>query len=178
MADSGTAGRRDRKEATIPGWLRVFGFILLTPLIGILFASFMLACAGMVPTVLVAIADRTGARLGDRSFVATVGMTNACGVLPSLAQLWAKGQTIPTAFSVMADPLFWFLAFGSAGVGWFIFLMMPPLIAAYYSSAGDARIRTLLNKQQGLVEMWGEEVKGDEEEDEEEGGEAKPERAG
>ena len=53
-------------------------------------------------------------------------------------------------------------------------MAMPPLIAAYYNSAKDARIQILIRKQKGLVEMWGDEVKGDEAEE----GEEEPEEAG
>lgn len=147
-------GGRGRAVEPLPLWLRLFLLVSLAPLIAVLFPTFMLVGLGMLPTLVVYLGDKSR----NKSFAMTVALTNLCGVLPSLASLWDRGQSMQAATEIAGDPLMWILPLGAAGVGWLIFMSMPPLIAAYYKTASDARIDNLMLKQRGLVEVWGEEV--------------------
>ena len=153
-------GRQARTPEPLPMWMKLFLLVTLAPLIAVLFPTFMIIGLGMLPTVATYLSDRGR----SKAFSITVALTNLCGVLPSLAQLWDHGQSMQAANEIVAQPLFWALALGAAAVGWLLFMSMPPLIAVYYTTAADARIRNLMIKQQKLVETWGDEVKGEDEE--------------
>lgn len=146
-----------RSVEPLPVWMKLFLIVSLAPLIAVLFPTFMLVGLGLLPTLAVYLFDKRR----NKSFAITVALTNICGVLPSLADLWERGQTMQAANAIAVDPLFWLLPLCAAGVGWLIFMGMPPIIAAYYETSTQARIRTLMLKQQGLVETWGDEVRGD-----------------
>ncbi len=142
------------KRGGIPLAAKVVLFASATPLIAVLFPTCLVLGVGMAPTLVAYILD--GSR--DRYFALTVGLTNFCGVLPGLADLWMRGHTITDAKGVVLDPLFWLFATAAAGVGWLIQMGMPPIIAAYYTMASEARIKTLMTQQKTLIETWGEEV--------------------
>lgn len=159
--------RQAQGPEPLPLWMKLFLTVSLAPLIAVLFPTFMLLGLGMLPTVAVYLADRSR----NKSFATTVALTNLCGVLPSLAELWDRGQTMQAANALAVGPMFWLLPLGAAGIGWLIFMGMPPLIAGYYQTSAEARIRTLQQKQQRLVETWGEEVRVEDEADAAEGDE-------
>ena len=141
----------------LPVWAKLLFLIILAPLIAVLLPTCMLLSLGLIPTAVVYLKDKTR----EKSFTITVGLTNLCGVLPMLGELWSRGQAMQVATETVSDPLFWMLSFGAAAIGWLIFMGMPPLIAAYYTMASDARIDKVLLRQRALVEMWGEEVTGE-----------------
>ena len=143
--------------ASLPIWAKLLLLIIAAPIIAVLLPTTMLLCLGLIPTAAVYLNDKTR----EKSFTITVGLLNLCGILPSIGELWSRGQAMQVATETVVDPLFWLLAFGAAAIGWLIFMGMPPLIAAYYTLASDARVNKVLVKQQALVEMWGEEVRGE-----------------
>ncbi len=148
------AKRAAAKRGGVPFAAKVVLFASATPLIAVLFPTCLVLAVGMAPTLVAYVLD--GAR--DRYFALTVGLTNFCGVLPGLADLWMNGHTIVDAKAVVLDPLFWLFATAAAGIGWLIQMGMPPIIAAYYAMASEARIKTLMQQQNTLMETWGEEV--------------------
>lgn len=141
----------------LPAWAKLLLLIALAPLIAVLLPTCLLLSLGLLPTGFVYLKDRTR----EKSFTITVGLTNLAGVLPMLGDLWSRGQAMQVATEMLADPLYWILSFGAAAIGWLIFMGMPPLIAAYYTMASEARVEKVLQKQRALVETWGEEVMGD-----------------
>ena len=144
-------------QGPLPVWIKLVLLVCLAPLIAVLLPTFLVVGVGMLPSLVVYICDKTR----NKHFALTVALMNTCGVLPALAELWGHGQTMDIATANLTDPLFWFMSIGSASVGWLVFMGMPPLIAAYYHTASDARLQNLLTRQQGLVETWGEEVRGE-----------------
>lgn len=163
MADQSALQQEGGKGAGGPGlpvWAKLLFLVILAPLIAVLMPTCMLLSLGMIPTAIVYLKDKTR----EKSFSITVGLTNLCGVLPMLGELWSRGQAMQVATETVSDPLFWMLSFGAAAIGWLIFMGMPPLIAAYYTMASDARIDKVLLRQRALMEMWGEEVAGETEE--------------
>ena len=160
------------ERAGLPAWAKLLLLIALAPLIAVLLPTCLLLSLGLLPTGVVYLKDRTR----EKSFTITVGLTNLCGVLPMLGELWSRGQAMQVATDTLLDPLFWMLSFGAAAIGWLIFMGMPPLIAAYYTMASEARIEKVLNKQRLLVETWGEEVMGEAEDGQEAASEVAAER--
>ena len=149
-------GQPAKKDGT-PLPAKIFLFACAMPPLAVLFPSCIVIGLGMTPTLGLYIFDR----VRERSFAVTVGLTNCCGLLPGLGELWMRGHTSANAMIVVLDPLFWLFTTAAAGIGWLIYMGMPPLIAVYYNMASEARIKTLLEQRRTLIETWGEEVDGD-----------------
>jgi hypothetical protein len=111
----------------------------------------------LAPTVIAFLADRSGPKF----LTVTVGLPNLCGSIPALVQLWSVEQSFEAVSGVLAGPLGWAMPFGAAGLGLFLYMAMPPMVAVYYSSAAQARERALRRLQTALVETWGEDVAGE-----------------
>ena len=52
----------------------------------------------------------------------------------------------------------WLASYGAAAGGWIIYLAVPPILSAFYSTVTVTRIENLKRKQAALVEVWGPEV--------------------
>lgn len=109
-----------------------------------------------LPTLVALLVDRSR----ERYLVATVGLLNLCGLLPALIALWNRGQSIDAAFRLLTDLLYWLVAFGAAGVGWAIFISLPPLLTSYFGLISQRRLQQLRKRQKQLIEAWGEDVTG------------------
>lgn len=130
--------------------------IVALPAMLVLLPTTIMAFVLSLPTVVAFLVDRTR----ERYLVATVGLLNLCGLLPALIALWDRGQSIETAFRLLTDMLYWLIAFGAAGVGWAIFVCLPPLVTSYYGLMAQRRILSLRKRQKQLIEAWGEDVTG------------------
>ena len=158
MTDSAQA-RPARKAATrrkslSPSAKAVLAVSAL-PLLGILFPTCVVMGVAMLPTFSAYLFDRSR----DKFLALTVGMLNFCGSLPAVAELWARGHSLPSAVQTLGEPMTWLLAYGAAGIGWLIHLGMPPIVSSYYAHASETRLRDLRIKQKELAEIWGEEVR-------------------
>lgn len=141
----------------LPLWQKALLGLLCLPLAALVLPSLMILAIGMVPTLVAFIADRSR----ERYLAITVGLPNACGCLPGLVSLWTMGQSFSNAQIVLSDPFGWAVAFGSAGLGWLIYMAAPPVAAVYYASSARVREQTLKRLQKSLIETWGEEVAGE-----------------
>ncbi len=128
--------------------------ILLLPAIAVLFPSCIVLLAGMVPSIVAYMVDRTGGKY----LAITVALLNFCGTLPGLTRLWQEGQAYDAGMRIAADPLHWLVSYGAAAGGWVIYLSVPPILSVYYSSISNNRIDALKRKQAQLIETWGPEV--------------------
>ena len=130
--------------------------LLLLPVVAVLFPTCMVLASGMAPTLVAYLVDRTRAK----SQAVTVGLMNFCGTLPGIVELWQHGQAYAVAGRIAMDPFFWAVAYGAAGVGWLVFMSLPPILVSFYGAVTDRRVSTLRKRQSALVEAWGEEVGG------------------
>ena len=157
MADTQQAGakrRRVRSRALSPSAKAVLAVSAL-PLLGILFPTCVVMGISMLPTFSAYLFDRSR----DKYLALSVGMLNFCGSLPAVAELWARGHSLPSALETLGLPTTWLFGYGAAAIGWLIHMGMPPIISGYYAHASQTRLRDLLIKQKELVEVWGEEVR-------------------
>lgn len=130
--------------------------VVALPAMVVLLPTTMLIFVLSLPTAAAFLIDRTK----DRYLVATVGLLNLCGLLPAVIALWDQGQSFDSALRLLSDMTYWLAAFGAAGVGWAIFISIPPLVATYYAIVTQHRVVQLRRRQKQLVEAWGEEVTG------------------
>jgi len=131
--------------------------VLLVPAIAVLMPSCILLGIGMAPTIVAYLVDRTR----EKYLSITVGLLNVCGVLPALVGLWSEGQSFSLALRLAGDPFTMVIAYGAAAVGWLIYLSLPLILGHYYTITTESRLQTLRNRQEGLVESWGEEIAGE-----------------
>lgn len=147
----------ERRAAGGVNWARLsLALVVALPAMIVLLPTTLLLFVLSLPTVVALLVDRTR----ERYLVATVGLLNLCGVLPALIELWERGQSVDEAFRLLTDMMYWLTAFGSAGVGWAIFVSLPPLVASYYALVSQRRVQQLRRRQKQLIEAWGEDVTG------------------
>ena len=128
--------------------------ILLLPVVVVLFPTCVVLLAGMAPSAVAYVVDRTSGKY----LAVTVALLNFCGTLPGLTRLWQEGQALNVGMRIAADPLHWLVSYGAAAGGWLIYLLVPPILFVYYSSISTNRINVLRRKQTQLIETWGSEV--------------------
>ena len=145
--NGGGAGAKSKgtKFATL------LGLLMLTT---VFMPTSMLLGVTMLPTLFSFLFDRSH----GKSFTLTIGMLNLTAVVPSLITLWTTSHSISTANDIIADPRTWMTILGACGVGWLVFLAMPPIIKAYYEAVSASRIRTLRERQNTLRQEWGDEI--------------------
>ena len=146
----------DKDGPLVQTWQKALLGLLALPLL----PSLAVLAVVMAPTIVALVAERGR----GRSLTLSVGIPNLCGCLPALVQLWSRGQGFSATGEVLADPMVWATAFGAAGLGWLVHMVMPPLVAAYYAAASQTRQRALETLQKSLIETWGEDVADEEDE--------------
>jgi hypothetical protein len=127
--------------------------VVALPAMVVLLPTTLVTLVLSLPTLVALLVDRTR----ERYLVATVGLLNLCGLLLAL---WDRGQSMDTAFRLLTDLLYWLFAFGAAGVGWAIFISLPPLVTSYFGLISQHRLQQLRKRQKQLIEAWGEDVAG------------------
>lgn len=135
-------------------WQKGLLLVLLLPFSALLLPSLAVLTLGMLPTLAAYVADRGR----DKQLALTVGLMNFCGCVPVVVDLWWHGHDFQAVGAVIGNVFDWLIAYGAAGCGWSIYLVMPPLAATYYVVNSQARVRMLKQHQRRLVELWGEEV--------------------
>ncbi len=142
------------RQIGLTAWHKIVLAVVLAPFAGVLLPSLTLLLLGMLPTLAAAVAERAR----DRHLAVTVGLINFCGCVPLLMELWSLGQSFSVIGTVVRDTYGWLIAYSAAGLGWLIYLMMPPFVGAYYKVVTEAHLKVLQRTQRKLVEIWGEEI--------------------
>ncbi len=131
--------------------------LLLLPVVAVLLPSCIVLTVNMAPTIVAYVVDKSR----EKYLAITVGLLNVCGTLPALVGLWQQGQSYDAALDIAGDPFHWLMAYGAAGIGWVVYLGLPPILGHYYGITSQARLHNHLHKQQILVAAWGDEVRGE-----------------
>ncbi|MHA1152295.1 MAG: hypothetical protein ACTSQ7_06445 [Alphaproteobacteria bacterium] len=131
--------------------------LLMLPVVAVLLPSCIVLTVNMVPTIVAYVVDRSR----EKYLAITVGLLNICGTLPALVGLWQRGQSYDAALDIAGNPFHWLMAYGAAGIGWLVYLGLPPILRNYYGITSQARLLNHQRKQKILVEAWGEEVRGE-----------------
>ncbi len=152
---AGQAGREKTKGGG-SGKLVMTGLLML-PVIAVLLPSFIVLTVNMVPTIVAYVIDKSR----EKYLAITVGMLNICGTLPALVGLWQQGQSYDAALDIAGNPFHWLMAYGAAGIGWLVYLGLPPILGHYYAITSQARLLDHQRKQKVLVAAWGDEVRGE-----------------
>lgn len=129
-------------------------FLTLLALVPFSLPTLILLFVGMLPTVAAAIAPRSAGRNAWMS----VGGLNFAGLSNWLITLWFGHHTIEYAIGLLRSVVPLLVAYAAAGLGWMIYLAMPPLVGTFMAATSQRRVTALVAQQRKLVEIWGEGV--------------------
>lgn len=87
-----------------------------------------------------------------------VGGLNFAGVIKFLFDLWFGVHTLDEAFNLLSEASVLLWAYGASGIGWVLYMSMPPMVSSWLSFTTDRRVSALKAAQKRLVEDWGDEV--------------------
>lgn len=87
-----------------------------------------------------------------------VGGLNFSGVIKFLFDLWFGVHTLDEAFNLLSEASVLLWAYGASGIGWLMYMSMPPMVSSWLSFTTDRRVAALKAAQKRLVEEWGDEV--------------------
>ncbi len=108
----------------------------------------------MLPTLAAYLMDKTP----EKYEWICVGGLNFAGSSPGLVALWSSRHTMEGAITQIADILNIMTAYGAAGVGWLLFVGLPPIIGVFVQMSSQRRIAVLQATQTRLIQIWGKEV--------------------
>lgn len=142
------------------------GIILLVIMLVVPATIFMLpmtviACLGMIPTVVAFVADRDPEKMAP----ITVGAMNLCGVLPFAIEFLEQRDDLERLAEMIANPATWLVMYGAAAVGWALYFAIPTLVSNFEIMRGQGRIDHLERKKKRLEDEWGSAVRSDDDPD-------------
>ncbi len=123
-----------------------FGLMFLPTVIFLLFA--------MLPTIAAYVVEKKPAKY---EWIC-VGGLNFAGAVPFLVTLWMGRHTVEAAGAMLTDVFTLMAIYGAAGVGWLIFMALPPVIGIFMQMKAQRRVATLKATQARLIATWGPEV--------------------
>ena len=83
---------------------------------------------------------------------------NFSGVAPYALDLWATNQSVDAAMTTVLDPTALMVIWGASGIGWIIFLAMPPVVATFLNMMAQRRVAELRDSQKKLLDAWGDQL--------------------
>ncbi|WP_420549145.1 hypothetical protein [Curvivirga sp.] len=122
----------------------------------IFFSTAIVIAGGMIPTGVAYFVDKSEGKYATR----TVGYMNIAGAIYVCMDMWSSGDnTVERALTLLSDPLNWLIMFGTAGAGWIIYFMLPPVVFSYLHAYSLIRNKKIKEQQDALVKEWGEVVR-------------------
>lgn len=154
MADAteGTERAKKRRAGSVFAWLLAAGVLFA------FYESILLLIVGMIPTAIALCLDRSPQKDQARS----VGYLNFAGCLPWMVDFWMSGGGFALVFEIIGDPIILSVMYASAAVGWGLCFVTRPFVTTYLIVASEIKQGQLAKRQSELVEMWGEAVRGEE----------------
>ncbi len=140
-----------RRKSMTPLWVAVGVVLVVT----ISLPSVLLLFFGMLPTMVAFIIDRSR----QKHAMFSVGGMNFSGVFPFLLNLWTGEHTVNAATNMLTDdPFTLAMMYGAAGLGWLLYISVPPVVTAFLTVMAQHRIAQLRTTQTRIIEEWGEDV--------------------
>lgn len=132
----------------------IWGLLILSMLLIAAMPTVILVAFGMLPAIVALIIDRTD----ERSLTFCVGGFNFCGVFPYLMSLWLDDHSVGNAVEILTDVFSLAVIYGGAGMGWMLYLSLPPVIASFIQVMSERRLEQLRKTQREILDEWGDEV--------------------
>jgi hypothetical protein len=133
---------------------RIAMFVGMIALVPFSIPTMLLLFAGLLPTLIAALTDRSPARYAW----ICVGGLNFAGLAPALLKLWFGHHEITFALHQVTDIRVLLLAYLSAGAGWMLYVGAPPVVIAVMLATTKRRAAALVVQMKKLEEEWGAEV--------------------
>ncbi len=146
-----------RKAPKSGGGLMLLGMIALFASIVLLLvsmASLVLVVFGMLPTFVAVLIDRSAQRF---AFLSVLSM-NFAGLFPYLLDLWMGSNSMSVAIDSLTDVFTLFVIYGSAALGWVLFITTPPIVTTVMSFIAQRRVSILRANQKKLLAEWGDSI--------------------
>lgn len=129
--------------------LTIFALLIIVALPTVMFLGF-----AMLPALVAGVIDRTD----EKSATFCVGGLNFCGVFPYLLDLWFGDHTLNQSMALLTDVFTLAVMYGAAGMGWMLYLSLPPVIASFIQVMSERRLQQLRKTQKTIIEEWGDEI--------------------
>lgn len=131
-----------------------WGLTILSLLIIVALPTVMFLGFGMLPALVAGLVDRTE----EKSATFCVGGLNFCGVFPYLLDLWFGDHSVGQATEMLTDVFILAVMYGGAGMGWMLYLSLPPVIASFIQVMSERRLEQLRKTQKSIIQEWGDEI--------------------
>lgn len=150
MAKGKRAGTKKGGRSAFSGLSVIASAVLLFM---VALPTFITLTVGLLPSLVAFIFDRSAGRTMARC----VFGLNFSGVAPYILEVWMQpSQTVGGATQAVFQPLALSVMYGAAGLGWLLYLAMPPIVANVLNLAAQRRVSELRKKQRGLIKTWGD----------------------
>lgn len=144
----------DAEARTMSRTNQILMLVLVSALVVLSLPTCLLLAFGMLPSWVAYFIDRNRGRYAFRC----VAGINITGVAPYALGLWATDHTLWDAVDLLLDPITLSIMYGTAAIGWMLYLGMPPVVGTFLNIAAQRRIRELKDQQTELVSEWGSAV--------------------
>ena len=143
--------KKSTKTTSMATWM--WGAFIMSLWVILSPSSLMILTLGMLPTLVAFFCDRTEHKYA----VYCVGGLNFCGILPFLLKL-ISDHSLSAAMNIMGNVFSLAIIFGAAGLGWLLFLSIPPVVSTVLIIMSDSRVKSLKAIQQRIIDEWGSSV--------------------
>jgi hypothetical protein len=140
-----------KKALSMSTWL--WGAFIISLWMMLSPSTLIILSLGMLPTFVAFFCDRTEHKYA----VYCVGGLNFCGILPFLLKL-ISDHSLSAAMNIMGNVFSLAIIFGAAGLGWLLFLSIPPVVSTVLIIMSDSRVKSLKAIQQRIIDEWGSSV--------------------
>ena len=137
-----------------PSTARLFMTIALLALIPFSLPTMLLMFAGMLPTLVAALTDRTSSRYAW----ICVGGLNFAGLCPAVLTLWFGHHEITYALHLVTSITVMLMAYLASAAGWALYFIMPPIVMTVMAATSKRRAASLHSQLRKIEEEWGKEV--------------------
>lgn len=137
-----------------PGTNKIVVMLILAALVPFSLPTVIIVSFTMLPTLAAWVSEK-----GEHKYAwLCVGGFNFAGIVPFLFTLWFGVHTVDEAFDLLTegDLLLW--AYGAAGLGWLVYMGMPPLVSSWLKFTTAHRVAAMRAAQKKLIEEWGADV--------------------
>lgn len=151
-AMAASSGRKGGQQASTG---RLFMTVALLAMIPFSLPTMLLLFAGMLPTLVAALTDRSSSRYAW----ICVGGLNFAGLCPAVLTLWFGHHEITYALHLVTNVRVMLMAYLAAAGGWGLYFVAPPIVMTVMAATSKRRAASLHSQLKKLEEEWGAEVR-------------------
>ena len=150
------SGMQHRRSRAARGQTATSTIVFSTLLAAVSLPLCVVLAAGMLPTGVALLVDRS-----PRRYLAwTVGASNLAGMVWPVAALLRSELSLRGALHMLGDPRNWLAMYGGAAIGWGLSEAMPILARVILEFRANEAERKLRRRAAQLEDEWGGEVGG------------------